>query len=97
MVQSARPDGAPADAIYGLHTLDFTSAGDWQVVVTLVDDGQPLEFKTTVNVAGAAWRWINVIVYMLPLLALVVLIGLAALRNRLTRPASTPALETNSE
>ena len=97
MVQAARPEGAPADAIYGLHTLDFTSAGDWQVVVTLIDDGPPLEFKATVNVAGAAWRWINVVVYMLPLLALVVLIGLAALRNRLTRPASTPALETNSE
>jgi hypothetical protein len=48
-------------------------------------------------VAGAAWRWLNVLIYMLPLLALVVLIGLAALRNRLTRPASTPALETNSE
>jgi hypothetical protein len=95
--QAATAEGAPADAIYGLHTLDFTSAGDWQVVVTLVDDGQPIEFKATVNVAGAAWRWINVVVYLLPLLALVVLIGLAALRNRLTRPASTPALETNSE
>jgi len=97
MAHTASPEGAPADAIYGLHTLDFTSAGDWQVVVTLIDDGPPLEFKATVNVAGAAWRWINVVVYMLPLLALVVLIGLAALRNRLTRPASTPALETNSE
>jgi hypothetical protein len=95
--QVAAAEGAPADAIYGLHTLDFTSAGDWQVVVTLVDAGQPIEFKATVNVAGGAWRWINVVIYMLPLLALVILIGLAALRNRLTRPASTPALEANSE
>jgi hypothetical protein len=94
---TASPEGAPADAIYGLHTLDFPSAGDWQVVVTLIDSGQPVEFKATVNVAGAAWRWLNVLIYMLPLLALVVLIGLAALRNRLTRPASTPALETNGE
>jgi hypothetical protein len=97
MAYSASPEGPPADAIYGLHTLDFTSAGDWQVVVTLVGADQPVEFAATVKVAGAAWRWINVVIYLLPLLVLVALIGLAALRNRLTRPASTPALETNGD
>lgn len=95
--QAASPEGPPADAIYGLHTLDFTSPGDWRVVITLVNDGVPEEFNATVNVAGAAWRWINVVVYMLPLLVLAMLIGLAALRNRMTRPASTPALEANGE
>lgn len=95
--QDASPEGPPADAIYGLHTLEFTSSGDWRVVVTLVNGGVAEEFAATVKVAGGAWRWINVAIYMLPLLVLAMLIGLAALRNRLTRPASTPALEANSE
>ena len=93
----AAPEGAASEAIYGSHTLDFTNTGDWRVVVTVVDAGTPMEFTSTVAVAGGAWRWFNTIIYLLPLLVLGLLIGLAALRNRILRKSSPPLEAPNEE
>ena len=93
---NAAPEGASSDAIYGLHTLNFADSGDWQVVVTVIDAGTRLEFSSTVAVAGGAWRWFNTIIYLLPLLVLLLLVGLAALRNHKLRQINPP-MEATSE
>ncbi len=90
-------EGRPEDAIYSLHTLDFNRQGDWQVLVRLENGGAVEEFTATVAVIGGEWRWINVGIYFIPLLALAALVGLAALRNRKLRQTSTQQLETNSD
>ncbi len=93
----AAAEGAPADAIYGLHTLDFNAQGDWQVLVRLENGAEVEEFTATVTVIGGEWRWINTAIYFIPLVALAVLVGLASLRNRRLRETSIQQLETNSD
>ncbi|MBM7842707.1 hypothetical protein [Herpetosiphon giganteus] len=87
------PESRPEDAIYGSHDLDFSSSGEWQFLLRLTEAGQTQEFRTTVNVAGGIMRWLNVILYMVPIIVLAILITLAALRNRMLRKA---ALESDS-
>jgi hypothetical protein len=92
----AAAEGRAEDAIYSVHTLDFNAQGDWQLVVRLENGGDVEEFSATVPVIGGAWRWINVVIYLLPILVLVALVGLASLRNRRLRQTSIQQLETNT-
>lgn len=82
------PESRPEDAIYGSHDLDFSSSGDWQFLMSFSEAGQTQEFRTTVNVAGGIMRWLNVILYLAPIIVLAILITLAALRNRMLRKAA---------
>jgi hypothetical protein len=90
----ATPELGPDQAIYGSHTLDFNESGTWNVDVIIVRQGIEERFSATVEVAGAALRWLNLVAYMVPLLALGLMIGLAALRNRIVQGQQNAEVES---
>lgn len=86
-------DGDPSLAIYNLHTLDFTEAGVWRVNILVTRAGATETFGSDVQVASVVVRWLSLLAYMVPVLALALMIGLAALRNRLVERNNPPPAE----